>query len=81
MRDWLEEYFPHVFVSICIVLAVASIVWIVVADSHHTKFLREHGCQVYYRDYTGRTRMIGKTHTREIITVYECADGKRFELN
>lgn len=54
--------------------------WAIHRDHEHQKFLEQHGCQVYFKAETGHSVHTGKTSHAEVVTVYECADGKRMEL-
>jgi hypothetical protein len=69
-------------VLLCVMVGafVILIGWALYQEHEHQKFLEQHGCQVYFQAKTGHSVQTGKTSHEEVVTVYECADGKRMEL-
>jgi len=63
------------------VLCTAFFGFMIYKMVEHDRFLKEHGCQLYFVGQTGKWEMIGKVMTPEKVYVYECADGRRMELH
>lgn len=72
---------PKIIVLTLAACFVALIGWGIYGDIEHHKYLEAHGCQLYFKAETGRTYMSGKTQHYERVYVYECADGRKVELD
>lgn len=61
--------------------ALALIGWAIYDNHQHKLFLEQHGCQIVFQSKTGRWIHTGKMGHPEVITLYECADVNRTEVN
>lgn len=70
------KYFFGFWVSVCVLI----IAFAIYEKVEHQRFLEQHGCQMYFDAYTGHDYISGKVVYHEHVRVYECADGRRTEL-
>jgi hypothetical protein len=74
-NDWIMSAGLAAFLAACGV-AIGIAVHI-----ENERILVKQGCHVYFQAETGARIQAGGMSHAEVVTVYECADGKRTELH